>query len=99
PPPTSTVFPYTTLFRSLLGRALVLLGGGVGRPLAALAIGHDLRPNPSGAGVAAEQPRRGELAELVPDHRLADEHGHVLAPVVDGDRKSTRLNSSHDQIS
>ena len=30
--------------------------------------------------------RRRELAELVADHRLGDEHGHVLAAVVDGDR-------------
>src|SRR3954468_14691984 len=36
--------------------------------------------------VAAEGARRGELAELVPDHRLGDEHRDVLAPVVDGDR-------------
>src|SRR4051812_35547087 len=35
--------------------------------------------------VTAEGARRGELAELVPDHGLGHEHGHVLAPVVDGD--------------
>src|ERR1700730_323603 len=35
------------------------------------------------AGVAAEVPGGGELAELVADHVLADEHGHVFAPVVD----------------
>src|SRR6266550_5973482 len=35
--------------------------------------------------VCAEHPRRGELAELVPDHGLGDEHRHVLAAVVDGD--------------
>ena len=33
--------------------------------------------------VAAEAAGRRELAELVPDHGLGDEHGHVLAPVVD----------------
>src|SRR5687767_15574880 len=38
------------------------------------------------AGVAAEGPRRRELAQLVPDHLLADEHGDVLAAVVDRDR-------------
>ena len=37
------------------------------------------------AGVAAESPGRGELAELVPDHLLGHEDGHVLAPVVDRD--------------
>src|SRR5437899_1003779 len=36
------------------------------------------------AGVAAEVAGRSELAQLVPDHVLADEDGHVLAPVVDG---------------
>src|SRR5919201_977462 len=36
--------------------------------------------------VDAERPGRRELAELVADHRLRDVHGHVLAPVVDGDR-------------
>src|SRR3954449_9412777 len=36
--------------------------------------------------VALEGPRRGELAELVPDHALGDEDRDVLAPVVHGDR-------------
>src|SRR2546430_5868667 len=58
-PPRSSLFPYTTLFRSDgAGR----LGDGVG----------------AGAGV----------------ERTAD-----VEPVVLGDRKSTRLNSSHSQIS
>src|SRR5581483_2867565 len=43
------------------------------------------------AGVAAEHPGRRELAQLVPDHLLGDEHGHVLAPVVDGDRVPDHL--------
>src|SRR6478735_10221058 len=36
--------------------------------------------------MAAEGPRRRKLAELVTDHLLGDEHGHVLAAVVNGDR-------------
>src|ERR1700712_5207542 len=36
--------------------------------------------------VTLEGPRRGELAELVPDHALGDEHRDVLAAVVHGDR-------------
>src|ERR1700710_2776439 len=36
--------------------------------------------------VALEGPRRSELAELVADHRLGDEHRDVLAAVVHGDR-------------
>ena len=33
----------------------------------------------------------GELAELVADHRLGDEHGNVLASVVHGDRVTDHL--------
>src|SRR3712207_6978374 len=78
-PPRSTLFPYTTLFRSevvlppgdadqgvdLLGDALLLLQG--------------------------EGDRRDDVGELV--HRGGD------AGDADGDRKSTRLNSSHANIS
>src|SRR5207248_5825840 len=41
--------------------------------------------------VALERAGHRELAELVPDHRLGDEHRHVLAPVVHGDRVSDHL--------
>src|SRR5688572_32482951 len=68
-PPRSTLFPYTTLFRST---------GGPGT-----------RPGP-GAAVAlpttARRPR--------PGRRLCLLHSRG-----DADRKSTRLNSSHSQIS
>src|SRR6195952_4319025 len=36
--------------------------------------------------VPTERARRRELAELVPDHRLGDEHRDVLAAVVHGER-------------
>src|SRR5258708_39746973 len=52
------------------------------RPAAAL------RP---AAGVAAEVTGGRELAELVPDHVLADEHGDVLAAIVDRDRVPDHL--------
>src|SRR2546430_9472457 len=55
-PPRSTLFPYTTLFRSVAAGGVVVL---------------------SGAGLSTESG--------IPDYR--------------GDRKSTRLNSSHSQIS
>jgi hypothetical protein len=42
-------------------------------------------------GVAAEGPGGRELAQLVADHLLADEHGHVLAAVVDRDRVPDHL--------
>src|SRR2546427_2935405 len=68
-PPRSTLFPYTTLFRSRRR------GGPRGAARARLA------PGPGGD---ARDQLRGELA--APPARLAD-------------RKSTRLNSSHSQIS
>src|SRR5256884_7283983 len=41
--------------------------------------------------MAAERARRCELAELVADHLLRDEDGHMLAAVVDGDRVADHL--------
>src|SRR5260370_1854490 len=38
------------------------------------------------SAVAAEVARRGELAQPVTDHVFSDEHGYVLAPIVDRDR-------------
>src|SRR5207245_10754406 len=70
PPPTSTLFPYTTLFRS--GHR-----PGAGRP-ASDAVGR----RPPGVG-EAEGGARG------PDRHRGRR----------GDRKSTRLNSSHGSIS
>src|SRR2546430_6737996 len=68
-PPRSTLFPYTTLFRSKRPR--------VGR-------------NRS-VGIAARS---------CEEHRLSGHHGDVGGGARDrGDRKSTRLNSSHSQIS
>src|SRR2546421_2668750 len=81
-PPRSTLFPYTTLFRSrarpdgLRGRR------GRSRQIAAAA---RVPPAPRGRGNVG----RGGL------HRI-----RTVDPVPpDRDRKSTRLNSSHDQIS
>src|SRR5689334_24838376 len=66
-PPRSTLFPYTTLFRSR---------------------------RPVGAGTCPAQLRQAVRA------RLADLAGIRLVEVVGrGDRKSTRLNSSHSSIS
>src|SRR2546427_9550532 len=68
-PPRSTLFPYTTLFRSLHG------GGG---HLLALEAGELARDAPV---LAADDGERRAVVVLVED------------------RKSTRLNSSHSQIS
>src|SRR5690349_23958100 len=66
PPPRSTLFPYTTLFRSVLTRFAPSGPSGHPRKGRAIAYGSTPTPNPSPQG---------------------------------GDRKSTRLNSSHVEIS
>src|SRR3954466_10109522 len=45
--------------------------------------------------VTAEGARGRELAELVPDHRLRDEHRDVLTPIVDGDRVAEHGRHDH----
>src|SRR3712207_8655452 len=75
-PPRSTLFPYTTLFRSHRDRVVEV----------------------------AEQQRVGDEAGLVADGHvdLAQPLGQRLDVLDDrglGDRKSTRLNSSHANIS
>src|SRR2546428_7621403 len=79
-PPRSTLFPYTTLFRSLPTDP-----------------GHGL-----GAGRGAAGEPGGDLVGPGPVHRRGAGAGLTWAArsSPDGaDRKSTRLNSSHDQIS
>src|SRR3712207_8349987 len=91
-PPRSTLFPYTTLFRSQV-RQPVLMGFLVPRAGAdpdAERRGGDLRHALGRHDEAVVEP--GDL-----DPRLADEVlVHAAAPL---DRKSTRLNSSHANIS
>src|SRR2546427_13309536 len=67
-PPRSTLFPYTTLFRSVRDR------GSEARPLASIRDGFPAAPK--------AYRRKREASNLK-----------------SGDRKSTRLNSSHSQIS
>src|SRR3712207_8723840 len=80
-PPRSTLFPYTTLFRSATG-------------------------DPPGAGRAAAEPpaRPGDRDRRRRRGRRAGAVGDRLRPAVPPapaarDRKSTRLNSSHANIS
>src|SRR5207249_7571997 len=96
PPPTSPLFPYTTLFRSACPPAVNPTGtGGPGPPGAS--------PLESTATLLARV-RKGDvaardriLARYRPAlHRWA--HGR-LPSRARGDRKSTRLNSSHVSIS
>src|SRR3712207_7924913 len=86
-PPRSTLFPYTTLFRSQIVR-LADEAADVGqRELdevgARLVADHPAR--------AADGPQQGECQATGSGARL--EHRRT------GDRKSTRLNSSHANIS
>src|SRR3712207_7438967 len=81
-PPRSTLFPYTTLFRSVVGRTRRGRGAGAEVLQQLAARRHHARDAPA-----------GEL-ELELVHPLLRER-EVHHP----DRKSTRLNSSHANIS
>src|SRR3712207_8715803 len=81
-PPRSTLFPYTTLFRSVLGTTDVQIDG-----------------HPIIGGVARAERlivSRIAVPEEVPARARRPRHGVRLALE---DRKSTRLNSSHANIS
>src|SRR2546430_7551625 len=106
-PPRSTLFPYTTLFRSAVPRREA----------------HEPRRREEGASIVGAHPQahahdgcgrvRNELVDLHGqsvgarierrESRLTDRGaGHPRRPPVPAlhrDRKSTRLNSSHSQIS
>src|SRR5690348_17542070 len=86
PPHTSTLFPYTTLFRSVHTR-----------------IDFDFV---TAEGIAKYRRFMEEASDLVLSYggSLSGEHGDgqsraELLPKMFGDRKSTRLNSSHPSIS
>src|SRR3712207_7790245 len=82
-PPRSTLFPYTTLFRSVVA-------GGVVRQAAALFRVQDReRRAPSLEPLAQHAERRARV--VLEDEEARGAHGP--------DRKSTRLNSSHANIS
>src|SRR2546427_5174173 len=83
-PPRSTLFPYTTLFRSGQEEHLILEGVRAQRPAVAEDDGLSLSP----VLVVNERPVLGRDGV----------HGEIHF-VVRVDRKSTRLNSTHSQIS
>src|SRR2546422_2506164 len=97
-PPRSTLFPYTTLFRSeVLGE----LGHG---GMATVYLAHDLALDRSvaikvlapallamGEGMVERFKREARTAAAL-------SHPHII-PIYAVDRKSTRLNSSHGYIS
>src|SRR3712207_7814318 len=81
-PPRSTLFPYTTLFRSGDGGAAPLFVHG--------AIEHEL---------PLRLRRRRGGAERDADHGAEPAEQRAGCSGCHGDRKSTRLNSSHANIS
>src|SRR2546430_4156602 len=74
-PPRSTLFPYTTLFRSACRRGLTAVACGL-----------------AGPRVASDLPRLRRPQQLAVFER-------AVGRLREQDRKSTRLNSSHSQIS
>src|SRR3712207_8482735 len=83
-PPRSTLFPYTTLFRS---------AGGVAAAVGAAAGQEERAGSEPGNGQAG---RGGGLLHQGHKERASRGAGPFQAP---RDRKSTRLNSSHANIS
>src|SRR2546428_9702503 len=83
-PPRSTLFPYTTLFRSAAAQGDVALLGSRRERLPVLLL---LRP--------------GRKLILDAEEAISDHVDLEVATLWSeiADRKSTRLNSSHDQIS
>src|SRR5690606_42011788 len=86
-PPRSTLFPYTTLFRSALSEALDQ-PGPAGLPSALLQAAAEL-----GASVRLQRHWMRLLRSGHPWRPAVADHRHPR------DRKSTRLNSSHVKIS
>src|SRR3712207_8875283 len=93
-PPRSTLFPYTTLFRSVLDGGPYL---------------HDVSIEQLGTGDAYVRRMTNSLF-LLPRGRQGKEYADIeteppeegivsLVGRISGDRKSTRLNSSHANIS
>src|SRR2546430_17534612 len=126
-PPRSTLFPYTTLFRSLLAQTIGITGG-TGYPVSGPKISNatvlirDGKIAAVGTGVAVPSDATridaagkwvtpglidggGQLGLVeigaVAATREASLQGDTIAAAfnVTEDRKSTRLNSSHSQIS
>src|SRR2546425_8073826 len=105
-PPRSTLFPYTTLFRSHALRALERrLERARGRIVGLIAprdlparvdaqVAQDRDGRAEDLGYAAAQPTAGQVEEPSTPHALGQFLDHVHG-ARRRDRKSTRLNSSH----
>src|SRR3712207_8858173 len=93
-PPRSTLFPYTTLFRSR-GEVVVAEGEQVeGDEARGGLLGEQGHPADRGVDALLERLEVEGVAGGVHDHDLPVDHR-----ALGEDRKSTRLNSSHANIS
>src|SRR2546430_11368579 len=87
-PPRSTLFPYTTLFRSAIGSAAALKD----ERTSAVRGRHMVTGLPTQVELRSEEVRAALEAPLRAIVR-------TIKDTLEQDRKSTRLNSSHSQIS
>src|SRR2546430_13968264 len=95
-PPRSTLFPYTTLFRSQ-NPALFQASGVSDHPyMRWYKPNHELNPDPTNHSSSADYSSLGVIGNLT---RALDRLQRVYGSRARLDRKSTRLNSSHSQIS
>src|SRR3712207_9372041 len=95
-PPRSTLFPYTTLFRSDLTRLNTVYhqnDSSCVTPRQAVAVSQD------GRTVIAVGDGGAKLGCVLLATRDGDSWEHGIIPFDSSDRKSTRLNSSHAHIS
>src|SRR3712207_7058326 len=86
-PPRSTLFPYTTLFRSAEGGGAVVAGDGFGEEQGVGGVPDLLRRAERGGDGVVDQAHNAQIMVVI---------GEGVTRV---DRKSTRLNSSHANIS
>src|SRR3712207_9440444 len=95
-PPRSTLFPYTTLFRSHPRGPGVLPAR---RDVLPVLAAHRARLAAQRLAPGEASLRAEGAAPVPPGQRRAQRLGDVGGAVGRGDRKSTRLNSSHANIS
>src|SRR5690606_40916576 len=92
-PPTSTLFPYTTLFRSPLPHTRVFkLGSSTFHPKPALYSKDALSSKPCPLPIKSN-------VSVKPVEPTVEKTGDSAGLTLTLDRKSTRLNSSHVKIS
>src|SRR3712207_7761566 len=92
-PPRSTLFPYTTLFRSKSLKKVLILGSGP------IIIGQAAEFDYSGTQACKSIKEEGIETILVNSNPATIMTDLNIADKVYIDRKSTRLNSSHANIS